>query len=71
MRRTFDTGFLDPALEAGLAEAAREAGFDTLDAGLAAVLDAGFTETLEAGLAAASDTGLEAGALVFDAGLAY
>lgn len=52
--RTFEAGFLDPALEAGLTEGALEA----LEAGLAtvaaAVLEAGFTEeALEAGLATA------------------
>ena len=36
-----------------LAEAAREAGFETIDAGLTGVLKAGFTNAFEAGLVAA------------------
>ena len=54
--RTFETGFLDPALEAVLS---RESGL-TLEAGLAAG-----SET------AAWDAGLEGGALATDAGLTY
>jgi len=68
---TLDTGFLDPALEVGLVEAAREAGLETLDAGLAAVLETGLAEATETGLAAAWDAGLEEGALAFDAGLTF
>lgn len=72
--RTFDAGFLDPALEAGLvetglAEAALELGL-ALEAGL----DAGLTTSVSGSVVAAAatwDSGLDGGALAFDAGLAY
>lgn len=74
-RLTLETGFLDPAREAGLvvdgglAEAARDAGLaEALDAGFSAALDAGFS-TFDAGLSALA-VALEAG-LALDAGLAY
>ena len=73
-RQTFEAGFLDPALEAGLTEGALEAAFALepgLDAGLAAVSGTGSVVVVVVAAGAACDVGLEAGALAFDAGLAY
>jgi hypothetical protein len=47
---TLDTGFLEPALEAGLTEALEAGLADAFEAGLAAALDAGLEAALDAGL---------------------
>jgi hypothetical protein len=47
---TLDTGFLEPALEAGLTEALEAGLADAFEAGLAAALDVGLEAALDAGL---------------------
>lgn len=68
---TLETGFLDPARDAGLAEAAREAGFALFDAGFTDALEAGLADALEAGFATALEAGLVEAGLALEAGLAY
>jgi hypothetical protein len=69
-----DAGFFDPAREAGLTDAFEEGFTEALEAGFASAFDAGFADALDAGLAAALEAGLaaalEAGlAAALDAGL--
>jgi hypothetical protein len=62
-----DAGFFDPAREAGLADAFEEGFTEALEAGFASAFEAGFADALDAGLAAALEAGLAA---AFEAGFA-